>query len=113
METTKIDMPDLLEFFNLKKFEAEFFDALHKNERSLPLLDYCSQGGSPAFDGDVEFSDLDYDYQGDGIVCGTFHISFKETYYNGCRDIEWTQAHSGTMDFSLNLKKDELEITDA
>ena len=71
--------------------------------------DYCQNAGSI---GDVEISGLSLGAyaNGDEEIAGTFDISFSESYYNGCRDLEWRLPWSGTGSFTIGRSTGEMKI---
>jgi len=91
-----------------------FVDDLGVEIQSHPSLigldEFCTNGGSI---GDVCVEDLELEeIDQTGIIHGSFSISFEESYFGGCRDIEWADCYSGTMHFSLNPSTQELTIVD-
>lgn len=75
----------------------------------LSLDKHCTQGGSP---GEVEISDLSHEHNpAVDFISGDFDVWFSESYYNGCRGIEWSQKHSGNMSFEVDLSSGLLTIT--
>lgn len=77
----------------------------------LSLDEHCTQGGSP---GEVEISDLSFDLSPNGaFISGDFHVWFSESYYNGCKNIEWSQKHSGSMSYEIDVITGDLTVTES
>ena len=77
----------------------------------LSLDEHCTQGGSP---GEVEISELSFDLSPNGdSISGDFHVWFSESYYNGCKDIEWSQKHSGSLSYEIDLVTGDLTVTES
>jgi hypothetical protein len=99
-----------LKHFGTQQFEEELFDELQTVSNELPLENYCEQGGSPAWDEDVEIEDLQLKNSNSTPVTGSFHISFTESYYRGCPDIDFKERYSGRMEFSLDVESGNIEF---
>ena len=77
----------------------------------LSLDEHCTQGGSP---GEVELSEFSSELSPDGdFISGDFHVWFSESYYNGCKDLEWSQKHSGSMSYEIDVATGFLRVTDS
>jgi hypothetical protein len=97
--------------FVAKSSLESFLDdlAMEIQDADIGLDEYCNQGGG-LDEVEVRNLQLTGTRQG-GIVEGSFDVAFTEVYHNGCRDIEWTDHYSGTMNFDFNLETQEFKIT--
>jgi len=98
--------------FIAKSSLESFLDdlAMEIQDADIGLDEYCNQGGRLD---EVEVSNLKLTrIHSNGIIEGTFDISFNETYHSGCRDIEWDDNYAGTMKFDFNPETHELKVTD-
>ena len=92
------------------KPELEDIVSAELNESAYLLRlddDYCQNAGSI---GHIRIEDLVFDENGidaDELV-GEFKISFEESYYSGCRDIDWRLKWTGTASFTLKKITGEL-----
>jgi len=109
MSNFKVKM--CLNFWGAPEFASELADEIAQNSYRLGLDEHCDKGGSP--DVYVEIEELEFDEVDDGIIEGDFSISFSESYYGGCRDIDWKQKYSGSMTFRMIVDTGEIEITDS
>ncbi len=81
---------------------------LAQNEYKLPLENMCRNGGIPSVEDDAELEDLKIEGESNGVVEGSFHVSFEEESPTGCRDKPERNPVSGTIDFSLQLATGEV-----
>jgi len=93
------------------EFSLRLLEDFQARADELPLHDYCQHGGSPSEDSSVEVSDLKIAHCDHSIVTGSFHVSFIESYYSGCRDIDFTDKRSGRFEFKLDVCSGDVEFT--
>ncbi len=92
------------------QFAAAVEDELSSDFKDSELdEDYCKNAGSI---GDVEISGvvLDPYTAEDEEITGTFDISFSESYYNGCREIDWTLPWSGSGSIKIMRCTGEMAV---
>lgn len=99
-----------LPYWGTDKFDDEFLSELSANEHKLPLEKLCQNGGYPSVDEYAELECLEIGEELDGVVKGSFHVSFTEESPTGCRDMPWRNSASGKIDFSLELETGEIEF---
>ena len=75
-------------------------------ESNAKPLDTVQSGESDADDQDGEPDDEEDDI----TIEGTFDIWFEETYYNGCKDLEWRNEFAGSGDFTIVVSESEIRI---
>lgn len=98
-----------LAYWKTSKFKEELADEIAQHGCDLSLDEFCDKGGSP--DTYVEIEELDFEESEPDFIEGSFSIAFTESYYNGCKDIDWIQKYSGTMSFEMNIATGEITIT--
>ena len=106
--TTKVS--ECLEHWGTEKFAELFLAELSENENDLPLQNMCISGGHPSSEEWAELDNLQLDDEAEGVVTGSFDVSFTETSPTGCRDMDWTDKRNGRIDFELNLETGEVEF---
>lgn len=99
-----------LEHWGTPEFEDRFLTELTEHDDKLPLEDMCQSGGYPSPYDCAELEELKIESESNGVVKGSFHVSFTEESPTGCRDIQWSDRRSGRIDFSLRLETGELEF---
>lgn len=101
---------ECLEHWGTEKFADLFLTELSENESDLPLQDMCISGGHPSSEDWAELDDLQLDDEAEGVVTGSFAVSFTEASPTGCRDMTWTDKRHGRIDFTLTLETGEVEF---
>jgi hypothetical protein len=83
---------------------------LNEFSHRFNLDHYCRNGGSI---GDVEIGDIEiYPHEKDDLcIKGKFPVEFYESYYNGCKDLEWRVDFKGHGHFSINQDSEEIDIS--
>jgi len=99
-----------LKYWGTENFDDEFLSELSENESKLPLENMCRNGGSPSVEDNAELEDLKIGEESNGVVKGSFHVSFTEESPTGCRDMQWKNPVSGKIEFSLDLETGEIEF---
>jgi len=97
-------------FVGKNTFSDELGAEIQSHPDKIGLDEYFQDGGSF---GETSVEDLTLEINSrTGMITGSFSVSFTESYYNGCKDIDWSNNFSGTMDFELDPNSWELTITD-
>ena len=101
---------DCLEYWGTERFADSFLAELSENESHLPLQSMCLSGGYPASADWPELDDLKLGDEVEGVVTGSFAVSFTEASPTGCRDMTWTDKRHGRISFKLTLETGEVEF---
>ena len=91
-------------------FEKILLENLYPNVHKLPLLNYCRNGGSPDYDDAPEIYDLAISKRRADKVSGTFRVVFTESYYEGCRENDFTEKQHVQFYFTVDTRDQKVTI---
>ena len=109
-QPTYMTVTKCLPYWGTEKFADEFLSELSANEHKLPLENMCRNGGYPSVEDYAELECLEIGEELQGLVHGSFHVSFTEESPTGCRDMPWRNAVKGKIDFTLELATGAIEF---
>ena len=110
MSTHSVQLEAAMAMIDTVEFASAVDEELCDKFRESGLdEEFCRNAGSI---GGVEIGSVTLDLYTaqDEEVTGSFHISFHESYYNGCRDLKWRLPWEGSGSFTIHRATGEMEI---
>ncbi|MDB6153992.1 MAG: hypothetical protein JWL90_2445 [Chthoniobacteraceae bacterium] len=105
---TILHIPALCAADGVKEFTDLFIDEICDHHYLLPLDRFCTNGGEVD---DVEDNAVEVKKFNKTTVVGTYSFTFYDSSTEGCKDRDWTENRSASIEFVFHRSTGKLELS--